>query len=94
MNDDHKSLIAPYTNKWQFKSSGMWCHIMGQIVLMTQCDIHLFIHSFYFPYIHIQIVYQGCGNCHSFCNNIWQSYNIPQDLNCQQICDKKSQTLY
>jgi hypothetical protein len=23
----------------------------------------LFIHSLYFPYIHIQVEYQGCGNC-------------------------------
>ena len=25
-------------------------------------DIHSFIHSLYFPYIHIQAKYQGCGN--------------------------------
>jgi hypothetical protein len=27
------------------------------------------------PYIHIQVEYQGCGNCHS-CYNIWQSYKF------------------
>jgi hypothetical protein len=29
-----------------------------------------FIHSFYFPYNRIQVEYQGCGNCHSCCDNI------------------------
>jgi hypothetical protein len=29
-----------------------------------------FIHSLYFPYIHIQVKYQGCGNCQSSCINI------------------------
>ena len=28
------------------------------------------------PYIPIQLEYQGCGNCHSCCNNIWQSYKF------------------
>jgi len=29
------------------------------------------IKSLYFPYIHIQVKYQGCGNCHSSCTIIW-----------------------
>ena len=29
-----------------------------------------FIHSLYFLYIHIQVKYQGCGNCQSSCINI------------------------
>jgi hypothetical protein len=29
-----------------------------------------FIHSLYFPYIHIQVKCQGCGNCQSSCTNI------------------------
>jgi len=29
-----------------------------------------FIHSLYFPYIHIQVKYQGCGNCQSSCKDI------------------------
>jgi len=29
-----------------------------------------FIHSLYFPFIHIQVKYQGCGNCQSSCINI------------------------
>jgi len=37
-----------------------------------QCSsfIHSFIHSFYFPYIHVQVKYQGCGYCQSSCINI------------------------
>jgi len=31
---------------------------------------HPFIHSLYFPYIHIQVKYQGCGNCQSSCIHI------------------------
>ena len=38
----------------------------------TQCHmyLHSFFHSLYFPYIHIQVKYQGCGNCQSSCINI------------------------
>jgi len=36
--------------------------------------IHSFIHSLHFPYIHIQVEYQACGDCHSCCNNMCQSY--------------------
>jgi len=32
--------------------------------------IMIFIDSLYFPYIRIQVKYQGCGNCQSSCINI------------------------
>jgi len=51
------------------KNKGSWncsaCH---------QALHYSFIHSLYFPYIYIQVEYQGCGNCQSCCNNMWQSY--------------------
>jgi hypothetical protein len=34
------------------------------VSLFTTSDICSVIHSLYFPYIHIQVQYQGCGNCH------------------------------
>jgi len=43
------------------------------IILSFNC-FHSFIHSLYFPYIHVQVEHQGCGICHSCCDNIWQSY--------------------
>jgi len=33
-----------------------------------------FVHpSLYFPYIHIQVKYQGCGNSQSYCKNVCQN---------------------
>jgi len=50
--------------------------------------IHSFIHSLYFPYIHIQVEYQGCGNCHSCCNSIWQGIGW-QYVDCIHLAQKR-----
>jgi len=42
--------------------------IMSQEIL--RMVYFAFIHSLYFPYIHIQVKYQGCGSCQSSCINI------------------------
>ena len=45
-------------------------HNKQEIDALSQTFIHSFIHSLHIPYIHIQVKYQGCGNCQSSCINI------------------------
>jgi len=44
--------------------------IMWKNIVEPDRPLHSFIHSVYFPYIPIQVKYQGCGNCQSSCIHI------------------------
>jgi len=64
-------------NKFFFqKSCSLWDNVEEHGTARWVADeyIHSFIHSLHFPYIHMQVEYQGCGDCHSCCNNMCQSY--------------------